>query len=288
MKPPNFHYVAPTALEDALALLAQHGAEARILAGGQSLVPQMNMRRIRPATLIDINRIANLAYVQPTTNGIAIGALTRTTMLENDPLIAHRQPLITEAARYIGYPAIRNRGTLGGSLAHADPNAELPPVMLALNAEIEVRQHGSSRMIAAADFFRGPAQTSLTAGELISEVRIPDLPSGAGSAFIEVSRREGGYAIVGVAAVVVLDATGSIAEARVALCGVGPTPLRASQTEQSLTGQPATAQTWAAAAIAVQHEIVNPADDVHGSADYRRHLAGVLTERALASAAART
>ncbi|NJM05850.1 xanthine dehydrogenase family protein subunit M [Candidatus Gracilibacteria bacterium] len=287
MKPPNFHYFAPTALEDALVLLAQHGAEARILAGGQSLVPQMNMRRVRPATLIDINRIANLAYVQPTTTGIAIGALTRTTTLEHDALIGSRQPLIAEAARYIGYPAIRNRGTLGGSLAHADPNAELPPVMLALNAEIEVRQHGSSRTITAANFFQGPAKTSLTTGELISEVRIPDLPPGAGSAFIEVSRREGGYAIVGVAAVVVLNADRSIAEARVALCGVGPTPLRATQTEQGSIGQPANAHTWAAAATAVQHEIINPPDDLHGSADYRRHLAAVLVERALTSAAAR-
>jgi carbon-monoxide dehydrogenase medium subunit len=287
MKPAPFHYHAPRTIEDVLALLSRNPGEARILAGGQSLVPLMNMRLATPGILVDINHITNLGYIQPWNDGLAIGALTRDSALERDPEAARRLPLLVEASRYVGHPAIRNRSTVGGSIAHADPAAELPAVLLALDGEILARSPSGSRVIAAPDFFLGHLQTALGPDELLIEVRMRGLPAGAGSTFIEFARREGDYALAGVAAAVALAADGTISDARLALCAVGPTALRARDAEAALRGQRPGPEAWAAAAERVVAAITEPPSDIHGSADYRRHLAGVLTRRALAAAAER-
>lgn len=287
MKPAPFHYHAPRTVDAAVALLGEHAGEARVLAGGQSLVPLMNMRLATPGILVDINRIEDLAYVRPWDGGVAIGALTRDSALERDAEAARRLPLLIEASRCVGHPAIRNRSTVGGSIAHADPAAELPAVLLALDAEIVARGPGGLRAIAADDFFQGYLQTALGPDELLVELRVPGLPAGAGSTFLEFARREGDYALAGVAAAVALAADGTIADARLALCAVGPTALRARAAEAALRGQRPGPEAWAAAAAQVQAAITEAPSDVHGSADYRRHLAGVLTRRALATAAAR-
>lgn len=287
MKPPKFRYFAPQSVEEALALLAEHADGARVLAGGQSLVPLMNMRLVRPSVLVDINGINELAYIKAWDGGLAIGTLTRDATLAGDSTVAEHLPLLCEAARHVGHPAIRNRSTAGGSIAHADPAAELPAVMVALNAEFEVRGRSGSRTIPAKDFFRGYLTTDLKEEELLTELRVPGLPSRAGSAFVEFSRREGDYALAGVAAVIALDEDGTIADARLGLCSVGPSPVRPQAAEALLRGQRPGSEAWAAASSAVVSVLDNPLSDIHGSADYRRHLAGVLTRKALAIAAER-
>jgi carbon-monoxide dehydrogenase medium subunit len=287
MKPSRFRYFVAHDVDEAVTLLAGQGEEARVLAGGQSLMALMNMRLARPAALIDLNEIGELAYVREWDGGLAIGAMTRDASLERDMLAAERFPLLVEAARSVGHPAIRHRSTVGGSLAHADPAAELPAVMLALDAEFEVRGGAGSRTIAARDFFKGYFQTSLAHGEVLTEARVPRLRSRAGSAFLEFARREGDYALAGVAAVVALDEDGTIAEARLGLCSVGPTPVRPQAAEALLRGQRPGPGAWAAASAAVIAALDEPPSDIHGSAGYRRNLAGVMAERALALAAQR-
>lgn len=287
MKPAPFRYFAAHSIEEAVQLLAEHGDEARVLAGGQSLVPLMNMRLAHPGVLVDINNVSELAYVRPRNGGLALGALTRDATIERDALVEERLPLLHEAARYVGHPAIRNRSTVGGSISHADPAAELPAVMVALDAEFEVRNSKGARTIPAQDFFKGYLQTAMQEGDLLTEIRIPDLPSPSGSAFVEFARREGDFALAGVAAVVALDEDGTIADARLGLCSVGPAPVRAHAAEAMLKGQRPGVELWAAVAPAVVAALTDPPSDIHGSADYRRHLAHVLTEQALAAAAAR-
>ena len=287
MKPPRFRYFAPQSVEEALTLLAEHADEGRVLAGGQSLVPLMNMRLAHPGVLVDINGIRELAYVRPWDGGLAFGAITRDAAVASDHSVATHFPLLTEAAPCVGHPAIRNRSTVGGSIAHADPAAELPAVMLALNAEFEVRSRSGSRTISAQDFFQGYFTTDLKTGELLTELRLPGLPPRSGSAFVEFSRREGDYALAGVAAVLTLDEDGTIAGARLGLCSVGPAPVRPQAAESLLQGQRPGDEAWAAAATAVVAALDSPPSDIHGSADYRRSLAGVLTRQALAIAAER-
>ncbi len=277
MKPSRFRYFVAHDVDEAVTLLAGQGEEARVLAGGQSLMALMNMRLARPAALIDLNEIGELAYVREWDGGLAIGAMTRDASLERDMLAAERFPLLVEAARSVGHPAICHRSTVGGSLAHADPAAELPAVMLALDAEFEIRGGAGSRTIAARDFFKGYFQTSLAHGEVLTEARVPRLRSRAGSAFLEFARREGDYALAGVAAVVALDEDGTIAEA----------PVRPQAAEALLRGQRPGPGAWAAASAAVIVALDEPPSDIHGSAGYRRNLAGVMTERALALAAQR-
>ena len=287
MKPPKFRYFAPQSVGEALALLAEHADEARVLAGGQSLVPLMNMRLVHPGVLVDINNIDELAYINAWDGGVAIGTLTRDAALIGDRTVTERLLMLTEAAHCVGHPAIRNRSTVGGSIAHADPAAELPAVMVALNAEFVARSHSGSRTISAQDFFKGYLTTDLKEEEMLTELRIPGLPSRSGSAFVEFARREGDYALAGVAAVITLDANGTIAVARLGLCSVGPAPVRPQAAEALLHGQRPGNEAWAAAAAAVVSVLDNPLSDIHGSADYRRHLAGVLTKQALAIAAER-
>ena len=287
MKPSRFSYFVAHNVDEAVALLAEQGEEARVLAGGQSLMTLMNLRLARPTALIDLNEVGELAYVRPWDGGLAIGAMTRDATLEQHTLAAERFPLLVEAARCVGHPAIRNRSTIGGSIAHADPAADMPAIMLALDAEFAVRSAAGSRTIAAKDFFQGYFQTSLGHGEILTEVRIPSLRPRSGSAFLEFARRDGDYALAGVAAVVALDENGTIAEARLGLCSVGPQAVRPHAAEALLRGQQPGPDTWAKAASAVIAALDEPPSDIHGSADYRRHLAGVMTGRALALATQR-
>ena len=287
MKPSRFRYFLARSVDEAAQLLAEQGEEARVLAGGQSLMPLMNLRLARPSALIDLNEISALSYVRPWDGGLSLGAMTRDAELERDALAAERLSLLIEVAHHIGHPAIRNRSTVGGSVAHADPAAEFPAVMLALDAEMEVHSASGSRTIAARDFFQGPFQTSMHHGEILTEVRVPGLLPRSGSAFMEFARREGDYALAGVAAVVALDEDGTIASARLGLCSVGQTPVRASAAEALLKGKRPERDVWRAAAEAVIDALNEPPSDIHGSADYRRHLAGVMTQRALALAAER-
>jgi len=287
MKPPKFRYFAPKSVGEALALLAEYAGEARILAGGQSLVPLMNMRLVHPDVLIDINGISELSFIEAVNGGIAIGALTRDAILAGDTTLSEGWSVLREAAHFVGHPAIRNRSTVGGSIAHADPAAELPAVMVALNAEFVARSRSDSRTIAAQDFFKGYLTTELNDGEMLTEVRIPGLPPRSGSAFVEFARREGDYALAGVAAVMTLGEDGTIADARLGLCSVGPAPVRPLNAEALLRGQRPGNEAWDAAATAVVSILNEPLSDIHGSAGYRRHLAGVLTKQAFAVATER-
>jgi CO/xanthine dehydrogenase FAD-binding subunit len=281
MKPAAFAYHAAETLEQALALKLQHGDEARWLAGGQSLLPAMNLRLARPTALIDVNPLAALDFILPTDDGgVRIGALTRYRRLERDARIALDQPLLREALGHVAHPQIRNRGTLCGNLAHADPASELPAVMLALDARLHARSASAARWIAARDFFRDIFTTALTADELLVEIELPKLPERTGTSFLEVARRRGDFAMMGVATVVTLDPEGVCTGARLAYCNAGATPQRPPAAAQALIGRRVgTAEIEAAARLAEQ--AIDPPGSIHASADFQRHLAGVLTRRAL-------
>jgi carbon-monoxide dehydrogenase medium subunit len=285
VKPAPFRYHAPASLDEALALLAELGPDARPLAGGQSLVPAMNFRLAQPAVLVDLNGIADLAgVVEENDGGLRIGAMTRQRTLERHPVVAARAPLLAEATAWVAHPPIRNRGTLGGSLAHADPAAELPAVMLALDARFRLVSRAGERWVDAADFFPGFFATALDSGELLVEVALPPAGGGWSSAFEELARRHGDYALAGVAARIHRDEAGRCTDARVALLALGEGPARVAAAEGTLVGSRLEVDALAAAARAVQGQ-VDPPGDIHASAEYRRHLAGVLTRRALARAA---
>jgi CO/xanthine dehydrogenase FAD-binding subunit len=293
VKPAPFDYYDPATLEEALALLARYGDDAKLLAGGQSLVPVLNMRLAKPRVLIDLNRVDGLAYIREEGALLALGALTRHAAIERSDLVARRQPLLTEAVGQIGHSQIRNRGTIGGSLAHADPSAELPAVMAALEATLVLTGPAGARAVPAEEFFLMYFTTALRPDEILTEVRVPVLPDGAGYAFAEVARRHGDFALCGVACVLELDPPGPapggrlIKNCRLALTGVGMTPVRATEAEALLVGRPPTETAFAAAADAVRASLT-PDEDIHASSDYRRQLAGVLTERALKRALTRT
>jgi CO/xanthine dehydrogenase FAD-binding subunit len=286
VKPPSFRYLAPQSVDETLGLLEKHGDDAKLLAGGQSLVPMMNLRLAQPAVLIDLNRLADLGGVQAWDGGLSIGALARQSALERADLVRERLPILAETARLVGHPAIRHRGTVGGSIAHADPAAELPAAMLALEASFVARSASGERTIPAAEFFAGYFSTALEPNELLTEIRVPGLPAGTGAAFLELSRRSGDFAVCGALALVTLSSTGTCDRVRLALCGVGPGPVRPRAVEDALQGQQPTAEALAAAAQQASSE-VDPPSDIHGSAAYRRKMAVVMTRRALALAAER-
>lgn len=287
MKPPAFEYHRPATLDEALALLAAHEGDAKPLAGGQSLVPAMNFRLAQPAVLVDLGALNELSYVRETPDGgLAIGAMTTHAALERDAGVAARAPLLAETMPWIAHPQIRNRGTVGGSLAHADPAAELPAVMVVLGARFRVRGAAGERTVDAVDFFTGLFMTALEPAELLVGIDIPAPPARSGHAFLEFARRHGDFALVGAAAQVILDDTGTCTQARLGLVSVGDGPVLSASVAAALAGVAPTGQAIRAAATAVQQDIDPPAD-IHASADYRRRLAGVLTERALTRAAAR-
>lgn len=285
MKPAPFEYHAPESLEEALELLARHGDEAKPLAGGQSLVPAMNFRLAQPAVLVDLNGIEELFYVRGTADGgLRVGTMTRMCEVERSSLVAARAPLVTEAMASIAHPQIRNRSTFGGSIAHADPAAELPAVMLALDAQLHLKSRRGMRELPAAEFYTGLFETALDPDELLVEVEIPPPPPHTGWAFMEVSRRHGDYALVGIAARITLGNDGRCRTARLALLSVGEGPVSASGAAAGLVGQTYGEETLRAAAATVAHRDIDPPGDIHASPAYRRHLAEVLTRRVLESA----
>jgi len=279
MKPAPFRYVAPRSVDETLALLAEHGAEGKILAGGQSLVPLLNMRLARPQVIVDINGIRSLAYIRRKDDRLHVGALTRQRAVEVSATVRRQVPLLWEAIRFVGHPQIRNRGTVGGSLAHADPSAELPAVAAALDAELVVRSPSGERALSPGEFFAGYLTTALEPTELLTEIRFPVLPERTGTAFVEVARRHGDFALVGVAAVV-RRRDGTIAEARLAFTGVGPGPVRVREAEGRLAGSAGTPRVFADAAREAGARL-DPEGDIHATAQYRREVAAVLTRRAL-------
>ncbi|MDR7495258.1 MAG: xanthine dehydrogenase family protein subunit M [Armatimonadota bacterium] len=283
MKAAPFGYLAPAGREEALWALRRYGADAKVLAGGQSLVPLLAMRLARPAVVVDLNRIADLAYVRPVDGGLAIGAMTRQRTVEHDPQVAAQAPLLREAVRWVGHPQIRNRGTVGGSLAHADPAAELPAVAVVLDAQLVLANARRTRTVAASDFFTGYLTTALEPDELLVEIRVPALPADAGWAFLEVARRHGDFALVGVAALLRRDAGGRISDARLAVVGVGHGPVRVPDAEQALVGRQASAAVASEVGRLVEGAL-DPPDDIHATARYRRHVAGVLAARAVVEA----
>lgn len=285
MKPPRFEYFAPASLEEALVLRSEHAEDCAVLAGGQSLMPLLNLRMAFPGALIDLGLVGELAGIDEFDGGVAIGAMTRQRSAERATLVHERLPLVLKALAKVGHPAIRNRGTVGGSLAHADPAAELPAVALALDAQFVARSSRGERTIEASEFFVGFLTTALAPDELLVKVRLPGLPAGHGAAFVELARRHGDFAIAGVAAAVALDASGTIADVRLALIGVGATPVRARAAEALLRGATPEDAVFAEAAERAKGEL-DPGSDAHASATYRRRVAGVLVQRALREATA--
>jgi carbon-monoxide dehydrogenase medium subunit len=282
MKPAAFDYVVADSIEGAVAALAAAGGEAKIIAGGQSLVPMLNFRLLRPSVLVDINRIGGLAFIEESGTAIRIGALTRHHRIETSPVIARHFPVLACAMAHVAHLAIRNRGTIGGSLSHADPAAELPMMALLLEAELHVASAGAHRKIAARDFLQDALTVDLAGDEIVTEIVLPKLPPNTGWGFEEVARRSGDFALAAVA-VTLTVANGAMAQARIALTGVGPTALRVADAEALLVGA-ALDPAQTGRAIESVRKTIAPDTDLHASSDYRRHLAGVLTGRALDAA----
>ena len=284
MKPAKFEYHAPASIDEALTILARYNGEARLLAGGQSLVPMMNFRLARPNAVVDLNRIEGLAYVEEEGEVVRIGSMTRQRRLEFDRLVATKLPLLREALRWVGHLPTRSRGTIGGSIAHADPSAEIPMVLQALEGEVVARGPQGERRVPAQELFHAALTTSLAPLEIITEVRLPAMPAQAGYAVEEFARRKGDFAIAAVAVTLVRDGE-RCTKARLATAGVGPIPIRLRDAEAVLEqkGLSEDAITEAADRAAAE---VDPVSDLNGSAEYRRHLTGVLTSRAVAKAIA--
>jgi len=284
MKPAPFSYSAPTSLDEALALLAEAGEGGKVLAGGQSLLPMLNMRLVSPEHLIDINGIPGLDGITADTAGVRVGALARHAQLARHPGAQAIVPLLGQALRLVAHPVIRNRGTTVGSLAHADPSGELTAVLALLGGEMELAGAGTRRTVPAEAFFVGPLESCLEPSELAISAWFPALPARSGTAFREVARRHGDYAMCGVAAAVTLDGAGRIGTARTSYISMAPTPVVLDLTD-AVAGQTPEAADWAGAARLARAGL-EPEPDIHATACYRRHLGEVLTRRALAEAAA--
>ena len=285
MKPAKFDYFAPGTLDEALELLAQHGPDAKVLAGGQSLMPMMNLRLVRPAVVIDINRTEGLSGISAANGTITIGALTRQRDLEQSDVIRNAFPMMTAAISHIGHFQIRNRGTIGGSLAHADPAAELPAICTALDGELVLADSYGTQTMAASEFAIAPLITSLAPEQLLTEVRLPTLGDGWSWGFREVSRREGDFALVGSVAMLRTDGDDVCQEARITMFAVGDGPARMPAAEQSLVGRVVDDAARREAAALVS-EAVTPGSDIHASAEYRTEVSAVMARRALEDACA--
>lgn len=290
MKPAPFNYYAPTTVEGALAHLAEHGWDAKVLAGGQSLIPMMNFRLAQPSVLVDLNDVSELFYINPAQDGgLCIGAMTRQRQVERSSLVAERAPLIYEAMPKIAYPQIRSRGTFGGSLAHADPSAELVAANVALRGRFRLQSKRGQRWVPAEDFFVGLFTTVLEPDEMLVEVALPPMPPRSGWSFLEVARRHHDFALVGVAAVVTLDGADDPSKAyceqmRLVFFSVGDGPVEARQAAQALKGQQPTPEAIREVAEIAGEADVDPGTDINASAEYRRHLVKVLGRRALTQA----
>lgn len=285
MKPAPFDYHVPCELEEALALMEQYGNDAKVLAGGQSLVPAMNFRLARPSVLVDLNNLSQLSYIVRTeTDGLRVGAMTRQRSVERSHLVKECSPLTFHTMPYIAHVQIRNRGTFGGSIAHADPAAELPAVAVTLNAKLKLERKGGSRWVNAEDFYIALFTTELMPQEIITEVELPPLLRRTGWSVHEVSRRQGDYAIAGAVATVTLNDKGACEQARLIYFSVGDGPIIAHHAARLLSGQIPTAEAIEEAAYAAAQQDIDPITDIHASAEYRRHLVKVLTQKVLADA----
>ena len=287
MKPPRFDYLAPASLDEAFAILGATVTRRRCWPGGQSLVPLLNFRLARPAYLVDLNEIGGLDGIRIDGGELVIGAMTRQRAVETSALVRAHCPLLADAMPQIGHVQTRNRGTIGGSVAHADPASELPAVVAALEGDLVIRSASGQRVLKPEAFFVAYFTTALDPTELLVSVRLPALPPRTGTAFLEMSRRHGDFALVGVAATLTVDETGVCTRSTLALAGVGPRPVVAREAARALIGVKPTPDALAEIGRRVS-AIVRPESDLHASSDYRTHLAGVLTERALARCVGRT
>lgn len=281
MKPAPFAYSAPSSLAEALALMHQHGDEAKILAGGQSLIPVMNFRLAQPTRLVDLNGLSELGFIRAEKDGLHIGAMTRQRTVERSPLVATHAPLVQETMPFIAHPQIRNRGTFGGSIAHADPSAELPAIAVTLEAHLRLQRQGGERWVKAPDFFTGLFATDMAPDEILTEVVFPPVAPGTVTGFMEFARRHGDYALVGVAAALTFNASYVCTSARLVYLSVGEMPTVALRASALLVGEKLTAEGMAAAANLAATEEIEPGDDIHATVAYKRHLAQVLTRRVL-------
>jgi CO/xanthine dehydrogenase FAD-binding subunit len=285
MKPAPFKYYAPTSVEEALSQLAEHGWDAKVLAGGQSLIPMMNFRLAQPMVLVDLNNIPELSYIRAARGGgLTIGAMTRQREVEHDPSVAERAPMIHEAMPKIAYPQIRSRGTFGGSIAHADPSAELVAASVALDGRLRLRRQTGERWVPANEFFLGLFTTVLEPEELLLEVVLPPLPPRSGWSLLEVARRHHDFALVGVTAVVALDEQGQCDDARLVYFSVGDGPVEAHRAAALLKGAAPSPEVIKEAAEIAGDVDTDPSSDINASSDYRRHLVKVLGRRALTQA----
>jgi CO/xanthine dehydrogenase FAD-binding subunit len=287
MKPAPFEYYAPDSIEPALNLMNQYAGEAKILAGGQSLVPAMNFRVVQPSVLIDLNRVAELSYVREDDSVLRIGAMTRERQLEFSPLISKWAPLLKEAAPHIAHPQIRNRGTIGGSIVNADPAAELPVLMLALSARLKAKSVSGERWVDAQDFFMGMFTTALEPDEILVEIELPASPPRTGWSFMEIAPRAGDYALMGVAALVTLDENKRCEHSRLVYLNAGEGPVEAKEAEKLLIGESLDDGLIESAASKVSEYEINPFGNIHASPEFQRHLANVLTKKALKQATQR-
>jgi len=283
MKPAPFKYIAASSLDHALSLKAEYGDDARFLAGGQSLIPAMNFRLARPSVLIDINSLNDLAGIDRSGREIRIGALTRYCDLERDSDFLKACSLFADALPHIAHPQIRNRGTIGGNLSHADPASELPAIAVAMEARMRIKSSAGERQMAASEFFVGLLSTDIQPDEMLVEIAFPSPKPRSGACFMEVARRRGDFALAGFAAMVTLDEAQRCTNLRLALCGVGETAVDASHAGFSLIGQPCIPEAIEAVATGVR-EAIAPSGNVHASPDYQRHIAGVLAMRAIGTA----
>jgi carbon-monoxide dehydrogenase medium subunit len=285
MKMPPFEYAAPTTLKDAVALLAAHGGDAKAIAGGQSLVPMLAFRVASPSLLVDLRKIPELHRITISGEGVRLGAMVRWRDIEDDDRLETAHPLLKAAVSHVAHYQVRNRGTVGGSIAHADPAAELPGIAVTCDAGIAVTGPGGGRVISAADFFLGPLTTALAADEIITEIRLPAWPQQRRWGFQEFARRRGDFAMAGAAVFYDEDADGKAVDAHVGVIGVGDVPQRLPEVEAVLNGRTMDEATITQAEKAAAAS-VDPADDIHASAAYRRALTGTMVERALKSASA--
>jgi CO/xanthine dehydrogenase FAD-binding subunit len=284
MKPAPFEYYVPDSLEEALSLLREHGDEAKLLAGGQSLVPAMNFRVVQPAVLIDLNRVKELAYIRDEQQALRVGAMTRERELERNSLVSTQVPLLAEAMPHVAHPQIRNRGTLGGSLANADPAAELPVIMTALGARFKVRSASGERWIEVPEFFLGLFTTALASDEILVETELPFISPRTGWSFLEVAPRAGDYALMGVAASLRLDPGGVCQQARLVYLNAGEGPVDAREAARLLVGRSIDEDCIRSAAALASQKEITPFGNIHSSPAFQRHLADVLTRKALRQA----
>lgn len=281
-----FAYHAPTSVADAANLLAEHGDDAKLLAGGHSLIPLMKLRLAEPSVLIDLGKVADLAYIRQEDDGLAIGAMTTYTALESSDIVQDSAPVLADAARQVADAQVRNMGTIGGSLAHADPAGDLPAVAIALNAQLVTTSTSGHRTISADDFFVDLLTTDLRPNEILNEIRIPVLPPHSGSAYVKFGNKASHYAIVGVAAVIGLDDNGNCVSASIGVTGAGAKAVRAADTQAALIGSNLDDDTISAATGMAGNGIDDYNEDVHASAEYRAHLTTVYAERAIRAAIA--